>query len=110
MISTEARSRVFIVQDSGRFKFTKALRFGELVPLIERDVFPDDVEERVVTVRNIMKAKLSTFNPVKDFLLLAGDPIAIVIATMVLTCVTLNIRCLKYDRENQDYYEVQLSV
>lgn len=78
--------------------------------MIERDVFPDDVSERVLTIRNIMKTKLQQFNPAKDFLLLTGDPVAIAIATLVLSCYTLSFNCLKYDRENRDYYEVQLAV
>ena len=101
---------MFVVQDNGRYSFRKAERFGELVPLIERDVFPDDAQERVLVIRNIMKTKLQNFNPAKDFLLLTGDPVAISIAVLVLSCFTLNFSCLKYDREGRDYYPVELTV
>jgi hypothetical protein len=102
---------VYIIQGTDLGRFKKAERFGELACLIQRDVFPDDVEERVDTIRGIMTAMLERFEPAKDFLLLTGDPVAIVLAVMVLLCQGIvTIRCLKWDRENQDYYEVELSV
>jgi len=103
-------SRVFVVQNNGRYSFKKAERYGNLVSLIERDVFPDDAQERVATIQNIMKAKLVSFNPAKDFLLLVGDPVAIAVAVLVLSCYTLQFNCLKYDRENKEYYEVRLEI
>lgn len=101
---------VYVIQAPYLEKFRKAERYGDLVSLIQRDVFPDDVEERVATMKGIMTAILERFNPSVDFLLLTGDPVAIALAVMVITCRSTFIRCLKWDRENQDYYEVELSV
>jgi hypothetical protein len=105
-----AKARVFIVQDSGRLNFTPASRFGELIPLVGRDVYPDDADERVHAIRIIMKSKLAEFNPAKDFLLLTGDPVAIVMAVLTLAVQTLTIRCLKWDNEHKGYFPVEVSV
>jgi hypothetical protein len=101
---------VYVVQGSDLGKFRKAERFGVLEPLILLDVYPDNVEERVPVILDILHRKLRNFNPTKDFLLVSGDPIAIAASVMVLTIHNTVIPCLKWDRENQDYYVVELSV
>ena len=100
--------QVFIIQDNGTRDFSKAREFGELIPMINRDVFPDDVKERVSKIGSIIQAKLKYFNPNTDYILLTGDPVAIILTGM---CLMLNhsiedVNLLKYDRENDAYYEV----
>lgn len=103
-------SKVFIIQNNGRLNFEPAAKYGKLVPIIERDVFPDDVDERVEAIKNITSTLLNNFNPEKDYILLTGDPVAIVIVSMflVMNHMGQQIRCLKYDRENQTYYVVEI--
>lgn len=98
--------KVFIVQDDGRRDYSDARRFGEPNALIERDVFPDDAQIRMDEILSIMRTKLAEFNPACDCLLLSGDPLAMVAATMVLTLSTGRIRCLKYDKETRRYFPV----
>ncbi len=102
-------ARVYVVQDSGRYSFSKAERFGKLIPMLRRDVFPDDHEARVEAIRGIFKHMMKDFNPAMDSLLLTGDPVAIALAVLVLSIHTLDIPVLKYDREADDYYRVQLT-
>lgn len=103
--------RVFVIQDDHRRDFSKAATFGKLVPLIERDVFPDDADERVVTIRGIMKHILRDFNPLRDYLLLTGDPVAIVVATLLLSSMgVFEFRVLKWDKEHGGYFPVSVAV
>ena len=101
-------NRVFVIQDDGRRDFSKAKKFGELVPMIERDVFPDDAEERQEVVYKIIRRKLDDFMPLYDSVLLTGDPVALVTVGMELQrrFPDERIRILKYDRENRDYYDI----
>lgn len=101
---------VYVVQGNDLGKFRKAERFGPLEPLIILDVYPDNVEERVPVIREILHRKLKNFNPGKDFLLVSGDPVAIALSVMILMLNTTTIPCLKWDRENQEYYVVPLEV
>lgn len=103
-------AKVFITQDNGRVSFEGARKFGELVPLVDKDVFPDTAESRPQTMAYIMWSKMKAFDEQEDYLLLAGDPVAIALAVRVLTVVggVKKIRCLKYDRELRDYYLVNI--
>lgn len=102
---------VFIVQDDGRRDFSGAKRFGDLEPLIGIDAYPDNAHERVPVMTKIMRAKLKDFRPLHDFLLLTGDPIAISLATAVITeSGTASYCCLKWDRENKGYFSVWINL
>jgi hypothetical protein len=103
-------SKVYITHNSGRLPFDKAEHFGTLVPLVERDVFPDDVDERLHRMAYIMRNKLAAFEQDKDYLLLAGDPVAILLAGLILSEYTKKFRCLKYDRELDAYYVIPIQL
>lgn len=111
-----SRGTVYIVQATdievaGNFgKFSKASRYGDLVPLMQRDAFPDNADERIMDMREVMRAKLKAFNPLRDYVLLTGDPLAIAMCILTLSCFTLAIQCLKWDRDEQDYYPVLVSI
>lgn len=104
------RNQVYIVQDNGSRDFSKAEKFGNLVPMIERDIFPDDTDERTQAIYNIIRKKLVDFRPLYDSVLLTGDPVALVVTGMELQRRFPDdmIRLLKYDRENKEYYLVHL--
>lgn len=104
------QNQVFIIQDDGNRDFSKAEKFGRLIPMIERDVFPDDADERVEAIHGIIRAKLNNFNPLYDFVLLTGDPVALVVVGMELQRRFPDevVRLLKYDRENRGYYQVSV--
>lgn len=102
------RPRVFIVQDDGRRDFTDAVRFGRLIPLVNRDVFVDDTAQRVPAIQAIMRKKLASFNPLQDYLLLTGDPVAIAVAVFTIATLTDTIRVLKWDRDLKAYFAVAI--
>jgi len=101
-------SKVFVIQDNRTLNLSDAKRYGELVTLIERDVFPDDAEERIEAIHNIMDAKFRNFNPLHDFVLLVGAPEAIAMAFLILGSQHDTIKTLKWDRENRGYYPITL--
>jgi hypothetical protein len=102
---------VYVIQNNGKLNFNKAKKHGKLISLIERDAFPDDAEDRIMVIHDIMKAKLRNFNMNRDFLLLTGAPEAIAMAIWVLTDVkgVSSIPALKWDRENRGYYKLKIA-
>lgn len=107
------RGTVYIVQstDEQMKRYRAAEHYGDLVPIIQsRDAFPDDADHRIGQWREVMKTILGAFNPAKDYVLLTGDPLAIALCILVLSISTLTIPCLKWDRDEQAYYPVVVSV
>jgi hypothetical protein len=107
---TPRRGTVFVIQGDDTGKFKRAQRFGELVYLMLRDVFPDNADEHIEKMRHVMSAKLKDFNPSRDYVLLTGDPLAIAMSVLVLSQWTLEIPCLKWDKLEQDYYAVTVNI
>ena len=104
-------AKVFVIQDHGKIDFAKAKRFGELVYMVKRDAFPDNAEDRMRVASFIMKDKLTSFKASQDHLLLTGDPLAIAMAVLVLASYgVFDISCLKWDRENAEYYAVRVAI
>ena len=104
------QSKVFIIQDDGSRDFSDARRFGQLVPLVERDIFADDAEERSAKVAAIIDAKLRDFLPKFDYILLTGDPAAIISVGLWLGYAYGGqaVRVLKWDKENHGYYAIEV--
>lgn len=109
-MSNTPSPHVFIVQDDGSRDFSDAARYGRLVPLVGKDVYPDEAEMRVQVVCEIIEAKMKGYRPGIDFILLTGDPVALMAVGLYLGCVhgVKKHRTLKYDREARGYYEVQI--
>jgi hypothetical protein len=103
-------SKVYVVQGTDNGKYERAKRYGTLVYLMERDAFPDNAEERIDHMHHTMHAALFNFNPARDWILLTGDPVAIAMCILVLSQWTLHIPCLKWDRQEQEYYAVTIYV
>jgi hypothetical protein len=100
-------AKVYIVQENPNVNVIGAGRFGDLIPLLPPG--------RQITlssdpVKNLLKIKLKNFND-KDFLLAMGDPVAIAIASMVASDINNGkVNMLKWDRENQCYYNVPIDL
>jgi hypothetical protein len=77
---------------------------------MQRDAFPDNADERIDKMRHVMSAALFEFNPARDFILFTGDPLAIAMCVLTLSQWTLQIPCLKWDKQEQDYYAVTVSL
>jgi hypothetical protein len=91
-------SNVFVVQSNPKHNLTPALKFGELqfiLPAQDLDLSPEELEDYI-------DSKLEKANRRDDWLLLAGDPIAIGLA-----CIAWDngqqLRFLKWDGRLGDY-------
>jgi hypothetical protein len=108
-------SKVFIIQDDGRRDFRPAEQWGELIPLLSKDAHPDDAEERAAKMQRIIHNKLfsNDYDPDRDFILLTGDPVAIVAMGLYIGTSfesKYTIRVLKYDRETNSYYPIRMQI
>lgn len=98
-------NKVFVVQQQPGKNLIPAIKYGELVPLLN----PQDQiiinSERAV---KLIGDKLALFDD-DDFLLLIGDPAAILIAGVMAAKVNNGIvNVLKWDRQTSEYYPVKI--
>ncbi len=99
---------IYIVQDNGNINFRPAQVFGEkLVAVSKRDIpiYADPEIHEAEIAANLLK-----FNPIVDYLILVGDPVNILLAGHILLKKHKGFDCLKWDRQNRDYFEVHLGV
>ena len=108
METTPETGRVFVIQRNPNLDYSDARRFGVLTPVIQRDVFPDDLPSRVDKMKAVLEARLGNFDPDSDYLLLTGDPVAIFLAGALLRD-SRQVRVLKFDREAGRYYDVVIT-
>ena len=100
-------AKVYIVQENPNVNVIGAGRFGDLIPLLPPG---RQITLSSAPVTKLLKNKLKDFND-KDFLLAMGDPVAIGIASMVAGEVNNGkVNMLKWDRENQCYYNVPIDI
>jgi hypothetical protein len=98
-------NKVFIIQAQPGKNLVPAIKYGELVTLLN----PQDQiiinSERAV---KLIGDKLALFDD-DDFLLLIGDPAAILIAGVMAAKVNNGIvNVLKWDRQTSEYYPVKI--
>jgi len=94
---------VYVVQPSPGKNVTPALKYGQLVTVVDRDADP------LLEMDSILKAaesKLASFKPEDDYLLLIGDPVIIAAVVAVLTNRVWWFRVLKWDKQNSCYVVV----
>jgi len=100
-------AKVYIVQENPNVNVIGAGRFGDLIPLLPPG---RQITLSSAPVVKLLNAKLKNFND-KDFLLAMGDPVAIAIASMVASDINNGkVNMLKWDRENQCYYNVPIDL
>ena len=96
--------------------FSRARRYGVLVPVTNKQCYPDDWEEKVQDMEAEAASVLKDFNFKEDYLLLAGDPaaIAVCVATVSAMAATRDepvaFKCLKWDRKEEGYYIIEIEV
>lgn len=109
--------KVFIAHDDGRFDFTDAGRFGNIVTVSESltdstDFYPDTVDAKMPAMVAKARNALQDFRPDRDFLCMVGSPVM-----QALCCFILGqnqrerrqpIRILRFDKQHQQYYPVTL--
>jgi hypothetical protein len=72
---------VYVTQELKGRDLSSALEFGELQVVVPADIqiTPDTIEE----VYGLITGALSNFDPLKDYLLLSGDPVVMCLAYQV---------------------------
>ena len=101
-------NRVFVLQRNPHLDYDDARRFGLLVPVIQRDVFVDDLPSRLDQMKATIEAVLGKFDSSCDYLLLTGDPIAIFMSGALLRDAG-PVKVLKFDRQAGRYYAVEVN-
>ena len=96
--------KVYVTQDTD-LDLAKATVYGELVPLLPRK---KNITLSPQPVIRELRQKLRNFTDA-DYLLLIGDPVAIILAGMVTAEMNNGrIRTLKWDRLINNYYPVTI--
>lgn len=100
-------SKVYLIQETGKWNLSPALEFGEVEVLLPPDF------QLVFDTKNItqlLQDKLEAITT-KDYLLLAGDPALIGIATAIAAdYLDGEITLLKWDRQEKIYIPIKLSL
>lgn len=94
------KSKVFITNKKSQ-DFSKAVKFGDLIPITVGTVNIFNVE----SLQRLIKDNIKNFNPVSDYLLIAGNSIVATFVTLELTrsYPDSTLQILIYDGVNNDY-------
>lgn len=103
--STRTRGpQVWVPYYDGRLDLSDAERFGSIIVISRRDVYPDDADERMPEVAAEATSFLRHFDPRQDYLCLVGSPVHLATCCLVLgSQVHRPIRMLRYDRMERRY-------
>lgn len=101
-----SRSRVYVIQEQPRHNLAPAMDFGQIITLLP----PGDANFSVQSTLEELKDGLSEFDNDSDWLLLTGDPIAIGLATMLVSQVGHEIGFLKWDKQERRYLPIRCRV
>jgi hypothetical protein len=109
---------VFVINDGGARNaaskdLSDAQRFGEIVLVSRKHVYPQDVNDdgRIVgQIFSDLEDAANRFNPRLDYLLPIGDMVQVLqfVALVVSMQKELPIRTLRYDKHENGYYVVKL--
>lgn len=100
-MSTETRSKVFIVQES-KHNLSYAMQYGDFHFVAKSD-FPLWNKESANKQMDDMNKALVYYNPEDDYLLVIGDPINIGACFSILSRKFDTIRILKWDGQSKMY-------
>lgn len=102
--------KVYVPQDDGRHDLDNARRFGTIVAIWNKDLYPDNANEQIPEIMRRAYDVLHDFNPQYDFLCLVGSPVYTAICSYVLgDSAKQPLRLLRFDRLERAYYEIKLS-
>lgn len=96
-----------------QYDFSDLGRFGKVVIMANRAIYPDNANERVADIAAVMRSLLEDFHAPDDYLCLAGDPVLMGVAAIEASAMALAagykvLRLLKWDRKLRSYYRVDL--
>lgn len=102
---------VYISQEMRGRDISNAFEYGEVEILVPAKIPIYEVRGPINRVSKAVEKKLTNFSPLKDYLLLAGDPIAIGIACAYVSDITGGFfRVLKWDRLENRYHPVLIDL
>lgn len=102
--------KVFITQESPRFNYTPAEKFGAVQFLTANDISP--IANSLINVQTIdaIRAGLRGFNPETDYLAPSGSPIVTGIAMAILHERFDHFRVLRWSNVDREYVVVPLNL
>lgn len=104
--SPPKNSRVFACQETS-VDLSSAERFGDVETLVKSD--RDAILSIAPVVRQLSR-RLANFDDA-DYILLVGDPVAVgVVSSIALTANKGRAKFLKWDRNQQTYFSIQVDV
>lgn len=102
---------VWVAHKGNNKDYSKALRWGyPILSVFPFGVMPDFTQDQVSRLFGKAYKALNQFDPRQDYLLLAGAPEAIAVCAAVLLTRYPSIKTLKWDRENEYYYPVDINL
>lgn len=105
------KPRVYAVQSDGKRDLSAAELFGDLLTVLNTNIYPDYSDADLRRVSKQVQSVLCDFQPDSDFLLLIGDP-----ANIALCCAYLAVsvgpdfRVLKWDNILKEYYPITINL
>lgn len=100
-------SKVYLIQETGKWNLSPARDFGEIEVLLPPDF------QLMFDAKNIVKHLQEKLEKIttKDYLLLAGDPALIGIASAIVAdYLDGEMTLLKWDRQEKIYIPITLSL
>ena len=103
-------ARCFITAvPTGKHDIASLSRWGDLVPLLRRGYFPDDVKIHTRAIFAACEKIMVDFNPDSDFIVPLGDSWVVSTITVWLERERLLPAVfLKYDKKLKGYYEIEI--
>lgn len=103
-------SKVFISHYTNRRDFSDAVRYGELVAVTEREIYPDEAENFRDAAMEDIRRVLKNYDIGKDYLLLSGSPIIIGLCTAYLWGRHQHsFKVLQYDKQERKYWPLVIT-
>jgi hypothetical protein len=97
---------VYVIQEQPRHNLAPAMEYGTIVTLLP----PGDANFSVQSTLDELRAGLKDFDSESDWLLLTGDPIAIGLATMVVSEESWRLNFLKWDKQERRYLPIRCKI
>jgi hypothetical protein len=107
------RPRIFVACGTFRHNLPDLERFGEVVVLTNKSIFPDWGEDQVSAHADMIISKIHRmgYKSDKDFIVLTGDPIWMgCLAAYAFNEARDKVRFLKFDAKENAYYKVDVPV
>lgn len=100
-------TRAFAIQFNSRFNLKPAEKFGE-VTYLYTDKVPPIVTPQVVVEEVIERLEHFSFDPDKDFVVLSGSTVNVVLFVAAAILAYEKIKLLIYDPKRNVYYEREI--